>query len=187
VRLSRLLAIALVFAWAPAAHADRVASRGIFTEAGLGATGFLADAQQHAAIGPTISLRAGYDLFSWLSIGLHLGASSHEATVPPPPEGEWFQLYRAAADGRLGFRADEFAFFAEGGLGAVYISSNILEKVMVTEPGERFAVAFTAGGGIEYQIQNRHYAFGLAADWMLVPEFEALAGIEARLYMRYTY
>jgi len=173
---------------APAlARADRHASSGIFTEAGLGATGFLGAANRDAAIGPLLSLRMGYDLFPWASVGVQLGASSHEATVPPPPEGEWFQLYRGAADGRLGFRADELAFFAEGSLGLAYISSNILEKVMVTDPGERFSVFFQAGGGLEYQIENRHYAFGLAADWLLIPEFSALAGVEGRAYLRYTY
>ncbi len=165
----------------------RPASRGVFTEAGVGATGFLGDAQSYSAVGPNLGVRAGYDLFSWLAVGVHLIASSHEATVPPPPEGEWYQLYRAHADGRLGFRVDEIGFFAEGGLGGAYISSNVLGKVGITDPGERFSVAFDAGGGIEYQIENRHYAFGLAVDWWLIPQFAALTGIEGRLYLRYTY
>ena len=46
-----------------------------------------------------MDLRIGRDLFSWLSLGVYVAASSHEATVPPPPDGEWFQLYRGGADG----------------------------------------------------------------------------------------
>ena len=42
--------------------------------------------------GPGLDVRLGRDLFSWLSLGISLAASSHEATVPAPPEGEWFQL-----------------------------------------------------------------------------------------------
>lgn len=185
----RLAAVALagsLSVLASPAHA-RPASSGIFTEVGLGATGLLGDAQADAAIGPTLTARIGYDLASWLSFGVHLGASSHEATVPPPPEGEWFQLYRGYGDGRLGFRVDNLAFFAEGGLGYAYISSNVLAKVGILDPGERFSIAFNAGGGIEYQILNRHYAFGLAGDWWLMPQFDALAGVELRLYLRYTY
>jgi len=181
-----LCSAAIVTALAAPAHA-RPASRGVFTEAGLGASGFLGGARKDAAIGPALALRIGYDLFTWFSVGLHLDASSHEATVPAPPEGEWFQLYRTHADGRLGFRVDELAFFAEGGAGAAYISSNILGKVGITDPGESYALAFNAGGGIEYQIQNRHYAFGLAGDWWLIPQFDKLSGVEARLYLRYTY
>ncbi len=179
-------AVAALAAVAAPAEA-RPASRGVFTEVGLGASGFLGEARSHAAIGPALALRIGYDLFSWLSLGVHLDASSHEATVPAPPEGEWFQLYRGHADGRLGFRVDEVAFFLEGGLGGAYISSNILGKVDITEPGESYAAAFNAGGGIEYQIQNRHYAFGLAGDWWLIPQFDKLSGVETRLYLRYTY
>jgi hypothetical protein len=181
-----LAALALA-APAGAEARPRPASRGIFTEGGLGASAFIGPHQTDAEVGPSISLRGGYDLFSWFSIGLHVGASSHEATVPPPPEGEWFQIYRAYGDGRLGFRVDELAFFAEGGLGVAYISSNVLGKVGVTEPGENFTFAFNAGGGLEYQIKNRHYAFGLAGDWWLMPELDALTGVDMRLYLRYTY
>ena len=185
--LAAALGLAALASVPAAARADRPASKGFYAEAGLGATAYLGEARSHAAPGPKMSIRVGYDLWSWLSLGLALDAASQEATVPPPPEGEWLQLYTARADGRLGVRVDALAIFAEGGAGAGYISSNILEKVMVLEPGERFTPIFTAGGGLEYQLQNRHYAFGLAADYWMAPAFDALQGIEGRLYLRYTY
>lgn len=172
---------------APSVAGARPASRGIVAEAGIGAAGFIGPDASFAAIGPTLDLRLGYDLTSWFSLGLHTGASTHEATVPPPPEGEYFQLYVGQAEGRLGFRLDRLAFFADGGAGASYISSNILAKVDVLDPGERFSVTFSAGGGIEYQILNRHYAFGLAGQWWLMPQFDQLQGFSSRLYLRYTY
>ena len=67
------------------------------------------------------------------------------------------------------------------------ISSNVLGRVMITEPGESFSLAAQAGAGIEYQLENRHYAFGLGADAFLLPQFEAIRAIDARLYLRYTY
>lgn len=179
--------IAALAAFCGVARADRPASTGFYAEAGVGATGHLAAARNWSAIGPTVDLRLGYDLFSWASVGLAFSTASHEATPPPPPEGEWYQLYQARADGRLGFRVDSLAFFAEGGLGAAYISSNVLEKVMVLDPGERFTVAFAAGGGLEYQLQNRHYAVGVAATYWMLPQFDALQGVEGRVYLRYTY
>jgi hypothetical protein len=67
------------------------------------------------------------------------------------------------------------------------ISSNVLGKVMITDPGERFSIAFHGGLGVAYQLENRHYAVGLAADGFLLPQFSSLRAIDTRLYLRYTY
>lgn len=168
------------------AHA-RPASTGFFSEAGIGAAGFLGTAASDSKIGPTMAVRLGYEPFSWLAVGLHLEGQNHEATVPPPPTGQWYQLYRAELDGRLTARVGALALFAEGGAGAAYISSNILQQVGILDPGERVTMAIDAGGGVEYQLQNRHYACGLAGNWWLLPQFASVQGAEARLYLRYTY
>jgi hypothetical protein len=181
------LVLALSAGLSAPARAERPASKGIYAEAGLGGATLLGSNAQYAAVGPSLALRLGTDLFSWLSVGVHLAASSHEALVPPPPEGEWFQLYRGFGDVRLGFRHGALAMFVEGGAGAGYISSNVLAKVMVLDPGERFSLAFTGGAGAEYQLQNRHYAFGLAGAYWMLPQFASTQGAEGRLYLRYTY
>lgn len=178
--------VCAVAALAGAAHA-RPASRGWYAEGGLGAVAFLPRASNDAAIGPGMGVRIGRDLFSFLSLGLQVAASSHEATVPAPPDGDWFQLYRGSGDLRLGGRFDRLALFLEGGAGVAMISSNVLGKVMITEPGESFSLVFHAGAGFEYQLQNRHYALGLAADGFLLPQFDAIRAIDARAYLRYTY
>jgi hypothetical protein len=165
----------------------RVASTGWYTEGGLGAVAFLPKASKDANVGPALDVRVGRDLFSWLSVGLTLAASSHEATTPPPPTGEWFQLYRGAAEARIGGRFDRLAVFVEGGAGAAMISSNVLGKVMITDPGEHFSIAFHAGAEIQYQLENRHYAVGLGADGFLLPQFDAIRAVDTRLYLRYTY
>jgi len=169
------------------AAAARPAATGWFAEGGLGAVAFLPKASSDARLGPALGVRIGRDLFAWLSVGISLVASSHEATVPPPPQGEWFQLYRGGGDIRIGGRLDHLALFVEGGAGAAMISSNVLGKVMITDPGERFSIMFQAGAGAEYQLENRHYAIGLAADGFLLPQFDAIRAIDSRLYLRYTY
>jgi hypothetical protein len=148
---------------------------------------FLADAKNYSKTGLAVNGRIGYEMFPWLSLGVHLGVSTHEATVPPPPEGEFYQLYRAAGDARIGMLFGSIGVFADGGVGAGYISTNILQKVQILDPDERFTLTFHAGGGLEYQLQNRHYAFGLAGQWMLLPQFEATSAITIRAYLRYTY
>jgi hypothetical protein len=165
----------------------RPASSGWYAEGGLGVVGFLPDRSDDAAPGPAFDVRIGRDLFSWLSVGVSLAASSHEATVPPPPDGEWFQLYRGGGHLRLGGLIGRVAIFVEGGAGIGILSSNVLGKVMVTDPGENFSITFHAGGGFEYQLENRHYAFGLATDVFLMPQFDAMRALDTRLYLRYTY
>lgn len=182
-----LVASPLVGSSVAIADPERTASSGWYAEGGFGAVGFLPSASERAQIGPAINVRLGRDLFPFLSLGAQLAASSHEATVPPPPEGEWFQMYRVAADLRIGGRLERIAFFLEGAAGLAMLSSNVLDKVMITEPGETFSIAFQAGAGFEYQLENRHYAFGLAADAFLLPQFDAIRAIDTRLYLRYTY
>jgi len=165
----------------------RPAASGWYAEGGLGAVVFLPKHADDAAPGPALGMRIGYELFSWLSIGVSLAASSHEATVPPPPRGEWFQLYRGGGDLRIGGRFDRLAVFVEGGVGLAMISSNILSKVMVTDPGESFSIGFGAGAGLEYQLENRHYALGLGIDGFLLPQFDTIKALDSRLYLRYTY
>jgi hypothetical protein len=165
----------------------RAASTGFFAEGGLGAVVFTPHAAKSAAAGAAIDLRIGRDIFSWFSLGIYLAASNHEATVPPPPVGQWFQLYRGGIDGRLGGRINRIAFFIEGGAGASMISSNILEQVGITKPDKFFSVTFHGGGGLEYQLENRHYAFGIAADGFIEPQFDSIKAIDGRLYIRYTY
>ncbi|CAN5809739.1 hypothetical protein BH11MYX2_BH11MYX2_14430 [soil metagenome] len=187
---SIVLAIAMLSFAAPADA--RPAAQGWYAEGGAGAVAFLPKTNKDAALGPCLGVRICYDLFSFLSVGIQLGASSHEATVPAPPSGEWFQLYRGAADVRIGGRFERLALFIEGGLGAAMISSNILMKVGITDPGQRFSVLFQAGAGGEYQLENRHYAIGLGVDGVLMPSFKPTGGspaiaIDTRVYLRYTY
>lgn len=186
--MNRFVALAAVVTAAGTGVAEaRPASSGWFAEGGLGAVAFLPKASKDADVGPSLDLRFGRDLFSWLSVGVALAASSHEATTPPPPTGEWFQLYRGSAEVRIGGRFDRLALYAEGGAGVAMISSNILEKVGITDPGERFSIAFHGGGEIQYQLENRHYAVGLGVDAFLIPQFDSIKAIDSRLYLRYTY
>ena len=182
------LAAALACAHArPAAAEPRASATGPYAEAGLGAAGFIGAGGRHSRPGPAFALRGGVDLFSWFSLGARLELQSHQADVPPPPEGEYFQLQLAAADARLGFPVGRFALFADGGLGFAHMSTNILAKVDLLDPSESWSPLLSAGGGLEYQLQNRHYALGLAGQWMVLSSFSGMQSVGGRAYLRYTY
>ncbi len=186
-RSAPILSLATFLALAAGSAHARPASRGYYAEAGIGATGFVGDKAAYTEVGPSVALRTGYDFFPWLSLGLLLDASSHEATVPPPPEGEYFQLYSAAVDMRLQYRYGRVAFFIDGGIGATRISSNVLAKVGVLGPTEDVTLRFGGGAGVEYQLANRHYALGIAGQWTILPDFDSLAYVGGRAFLRYTY
>ena len=195
IRFAIVTATTLI-ATASAAQA-RPAATGFYAEGGLGGEGFLGAAAPNSAIGPELSLRIGHDLWSWLSIGIAASSASHQATLPSPPSGEWYQLDRGWVDVRAAVPVGAVALFIEGGAGAGYMSTNVLQKVGTLTPGQRWSPAFSGGAGIEYQTEGRHYAFGLAGDWTLLSSFHAggtpaapggsLQGVEARLFIRYTY
>ena len=167
---------------APASAASR---RGIYAEGNLGATGFLGDTAAFAAVGPSAGVRAGVQLFPWLSVGGLLTVSTHEAILPPPPDGEALQLYTAAGDARLAFGGASLRVFAEGGLGFARISTNVLDRVGVTAPDRRTSVAIHAGGGLDWHLANRHFSIGLAGGYTTLPDFDATQAVTGRLYLRY--
>jgi opacity protein-like surface antigen len=186
----RLLAPALfaLAALAGSARAEpRLASKGPYSEASVGASSFIGTSGEYSEPGPAFALRAGVDLFSFFSIGALLAMEVHEANVPPPPDGEYFQLYQGGADGRISVPIGRVNLFGDGGIGLARISTNVLEKVDVLDPGEHYSLYFAAGGGLEYQLGNRHYATGVAAQLQLLPAFAASQTLGARVYLRYTY
>ena len=171
---------------APVASAQNYAS-GPYAELHAGASGFLDVNRDYAAIGPSLGVRAGYDLFRWLSLGGYALGSTHEATLPPPPEQEFFQIYQAGGEGQLRQRFGQFGVFAEGGAGLAFISTNVLDRVGVTDPTQtRLSPAFTVGGGFDYHLQSRHFSVGLGADYTIYPSFAAAQSLTVRLYVRYT-
>ncbi len=167
------------------AHADKYA-HGYYAEAGLGTGFFLGEAGKYIAPGPSFALRSGYDLWSWLSVGGRFSGGIHEGDVPPPPEREYLQLIEGAAEGRLTLRIRRVALFAEGSLGFGYITTNLLDRVGVTTPDNYLSPAFSAGGGIDYHTQNRHFSFGLTGDYSVFPSFSSAQSVSLRLYLRYT-
>lgn len=177
-KLSFALAICLFPLWADA--------KGVYSEADLGATLFLGSAGKSAAPGPSLGARIGYQPASWIGLGVLLSASVHEATVPPPPEDEFFQLYHMGMDLRFRVRAGRIGLFAEGSGGVAVISTNVLDSVGLTSSTRHLSPYLLAGGGVEYHTQNPRFGLGLAGDWAMYTDFSAMQTVSIRFYLRYT-
>lgn len=161
-------------------------SHGLYAQLDAGATSFLGETQRYAAIGPTFGVRLGKDLTRWLAVGGVVTTSMHEATVPPPPEEEYFQLYQFGGEARLTVRIGRLSLFAEGGASVAYINTNILERVAVTDPDERWSLVWHSGGGMAWHTRNRHFSVGVAGEWQMYPGFDGSMAVGGRIYLRYT-
>jgi len=182
----RTFALLLLLLFPLRAGAEPKYAHGYYAEAGLGTSFYLGDAGKYIAPGPSFGLRSGYELWPWLALGGRFSGGIHEGDLPPPPEREYFQLLEGAAEARLTVRIQRVALFAEGSLGFGYVTTNLLDRVGVTQPDEYLSTLLGAGGGIDYHTQNRHFSFGLTADYALFPGFSSAQGITLRAYLRYT-
>ncbi len=171
----------------PALAEKRPVSVGPYAQVSVGAQKMVGKTKRRTNEAPKFALRVGTDLFSWFSVGGRLDIASHEVVLPRPPEGEYTQFYGGAGEARLSLSIGPVAVFAEGSLGYSMISTNVLETVDILEPGERFSPTIGAGGGLEYQLQNRHYALGLAGEWNMLTEFARMHTVNISAHLRYTY
>ncbi len=187
---SALVAFALGTAGAlsaPAHADDRPVSIGPYAEVGIGGQKMVGKTKRRTNEGPVFALRLGTDLFSWLSVGGRLDIASHEVVLPRPPEGEYTQFYGGAGEARLSLSIGRVVTYAQGSLGYSMVSTNVLETVDILDPGERFSPSMGAGGGLEYQLQNRHYAFGLGGQWNMLTKFARMHTVNVSAHLRYTY
>src|SRR5262249_14182839 len=149
--------ILLLLALAAPAHAAT-----FYGEADLGAVFFLGTAGEHADPGPALGARIGFGPTPRLYFCPRVAGSPHEASVPTPSVGQFFQLYEIGLDIRAAGQVGAFGLFVEGGGGWSFISTNILDSVGVTEPYRHHSPYIGAGGGIEYPTDNPRHALGLA-------------------------
>jgi hypothetical protein len=156
-----------------------------FSEADLGGRFFLGDRADSAAIGPAFGVTAGVQFAPWVHLGLAVGASTHEATVPPPPDKEFFQMYTGAAELRLGFRTGSVGLFAQARGGVSAINTNVLDGVGITTPEQHWGFFAGGGAGLLVFTGNPRFAFGLGGDWLMVPAFEGFQAVTVRVFLRY--
>lgn len=101
-------------------------AHGFFTEGEFGVLSFSGRASDEIAPGFAVGARAGYDIFSFFAVQLHLLGSTHQSQGDTPIAGQLLQVYQGTVEGKLTLRLVQWSFFVEGGLGAARMSSNLL-------------------------------------------------------------
>ena len=82
-------------------------------------------------------------------------------------------------------RLVQWSFFAEGGLGAARMSSNLLYARGLAQ----YRTGFTAGGGagIDYHFLSRHFSIGLRGGYYVLSDVTSSQDLITTMYLRYTF
>jgi hypothetical protein len=161
-------------------------AHGFFTEGEFGVLWFTGRANDAIAPGFAVGARAGYDIFRFFAVQLHLMGSTHQSQGDSPVAGQLLQVYQATAEGKLTLRLVQWSFFAEGGLGLARMSSNLLFALGL-EPKYRTGLTLGGGGGIDYHFLSRHFSIGLRGGFYVLREVTASQDLNTTLYLRYTF
>ena len=199
---TRLLALAIFAAAAPLgsiASAQVIAeqapprfpdpkkfARGFYAQGELGALTYLGHAGKYAGPGVAFGVRLGYDVLRWLSLQAHVMGASAEATQLGPNEGQSFQTLVYGGEAHAQVQIRRVGLYAEAGAACAQIASNVLDNAGVTD-GHRFSLAVVAGGGIDYHTLNRHFSFGVGADYLWLVNFDKSSAIAAQAFLKYTH
>ena len=161
-------------------------ARGFYAQGELGALTYLGRAGKYAGPGAAFGVKLGYDVLRWLSVQAHVMGASAEAKIPGPNEGQSFQTLVYGGEAHLQAQIRRVGLYAEAGAACAQIASNVLDAANVTN-GHRFTVAAVAGGGVDYHTLNRHFSFGIGADYLFLAKFDKSHAISAQAFLKYTH
>ena len=160
-------------------------AHGFFTEGEFGVLWFSGKASAEIAPGFAVGARAGYDIFRFLAVQLHLRGSTHQSQGDTPIAGQLLQVYQGTVEAKLTLRLVQWSFFAEGGLGAARMSSNLLYARGLAR--YRTGFTFGGGGGVDYHFLSRHFSIGLRGELYWLRDLSASKALIATTYLRYTF
>ena len=161
-------------------------ARGFYAQGEIGALAYLGNAGKYAGPGPAFGVRLGYDVLRWLSLQAHVMGATAQAILPGPNDGQQFQTLVYGGEAHFQAQIRRFGLFAEAGAACAQIASNVLDTSGVTKDSH-FSLAVVAGGGLDYHTLNRHFSFGVSADYLWLANFDKSHAIAAQAFLKYTH
>ncbi len=160
-------------------------AHGFYTEGEFGAVWFIGRASSEIAPGFAVGARVGYDIFRFFAVQVHLLGSTHQTKGDTPIAGQLLQTYQGTLEGKLTMRLVQWSFFAEGGLGAARMSSNLLYALGLARTAP--ASPSGGGGGIDYHSLSRHFSVGLRGGYYVLSDVRGSRDLITTMYLRYTF
>lgn len=160
-------------------------AHGHYTEGEVGSVVFFGKASDAVGPGFAVGARLGYDLLRFFAVQAHLLGSTHETRGDSLVAGQLLQTYQATVEGKLTLRFSQTSLFAEGGVGAARMSSNLLYALGLA----RYRTGLTAGGGggVDYHSLSRHFSIGLRGGFFWLGDVSSSRDLIATAYLRYTF
>ena len=160
-------------------------AHGLYSEGEAGMLWFFGKAGYEVMPGFAIGARFGYDVFRFFALQAHFLGSTHETRGDSVVSGQLLQSYQATVEGKLTYRFTQLSIFAEGGLGAARMSSNLFYALGYA----RYRTGFTAGGGagVDWHSLSRHFSVGLRGDYYWLRDVSGSQDLIATAYLRYTF
>lgn len=160
-------------------------AHGLYTEGEFGGLKFLGRAGNELSLGFAVGARIGYDLARFFSVQVHLMGSTHQSQGDTPIAGQLLQMYQGTIEGKLTLRWVQWSLFAEGGVGAARMSSNLLYARMLAT--YRTGLTTGGGGGLDYHFLSRHFSVGLRAAYYVLGDVKGSQNVTSTIYLRYTF
>ena len=160
-------------------------AHGLYSEGEAGMLWFFGKAGYEVMPGFAIGARFGYDVFRFFALQAHFLGSTHETRGDSVVSGQLLQSYQATVEGKLTYRFTQLSIFAEGGLGAARMSSNLFYALGYA----RYRTGFTAGGGagVDWHSLSRHFSVGLRGDYYWLRDVTGSQDLIATAYLWYTF
>ena len=160
-------------------------AHGLYSEGEAGMLWFFGRAGEQVMPGFAIGARFGYDVLRFLALQAHFLGSTHETRADSVVSGQLLQSYQATVEGKLTYRFTQLSIFAEGGVGAARMSSNLFYALGIA----RYRTGFTAGGGagVDWHSLSRHFSVGLRGDYYWLRDVTGSQDLIATAYLRYTF
>jgi Outer membrane protein beta-barrel domain len=159
---------------------------GLYTQGELGAVMILGPAGPHVRPGWGLGLALGYDVTRWLAVEARGLGSTHLTDFPnAPQDGELLQIYSLSGALKLSFRYRYLAISADGGVGIIRTSTNVLTTAGLND--RRTSVAFGGGLAAEYHTLSRHFSFGAHGSFFQIPGMRQSHALITTLSARYAF